>query len=882
MFRSIKKIFLYLSLFLILTPLQGVGFDCRLMNQYGGGVAGAIVRITEAGKSTVLDEIITNRWGEFYSTIKTAVYTETKLYPAYPNPSKGSSILPILLKENSDIKLEIFNVRGEKVASKFITDLEAGFHQLPWIAIDNSGNKLPLGLYIIRMTSSDKISSIKIALLDHSSSIAIPGDPGIIIDEIFTGNKFDFYIHFSNGKFYQEKNITLHETVLNTIYTTEVLDMPFIAEGKHIKIFRDEEYVPIFLKGINLGAATPGTSPGALAATREQYASWIAEMAQNDLNYIRTYTLHFPRFYEELEKYNLAHPEKPLFLIQGVWLDEEYEGDLISGQSIKFDDDIAEVIDCMHGNKSITHRFGRAYGDFTTDVSPWVMSYIIGREIHPWEVEIIENKYPDLVSFDGDHFSIQDTCQLDIWMTERLDHAVAYMQDNYKIDKPMSCSSWPTLDPIYHPTENLPEKDTDEDKETFDMANIVNINAPAGFYMSYHAYPYYPDFISEDPGYQTYSDEMGPNSYLGYLVDLNNHYDNIPLVIAEFGVPSSWGNAHYSHSGMYHGGMTETEQGLFGVRMLRNIYDVGCAGGLLFAWIDEWFKNAWITAPFGSHPERRQFWQNVTSPEQNFGLKDYREKAPDFTRWPAVESSGDLLSVKADMDNAFFYVKLQTDSPLQNGDTIWVGFDTYRADLGESILPNGTTVANRAEFALAVTNGPHSPMFVTQAYDLYGIWHRRDNFSDPEQVYQSIPTDGAPWMPIRWKNNAGEEAYQEIGLLATVGEGDTPTSNDGVRINGNDILLRIPWSLLQFTDPSLKLVMHDDRSNNDDDPTQIDDREVMESDGVLLTVVYKNDILITGRCLWDNWNMPSNILEYNKESYQIFIDGAATISNTPK
>lgn len=863
-------------------PLQGIGFDCRLMNQYGGGVASATIIITETGKSSILDEVITNRWGEFYSTIETAIISETQLFPAYPNPSKGSSILPLLLKEASDIKLDVFNIKGEKVASRLIPDVEAGVQQFIWTAVDNKGAKLPLGLYIIRMTSVDKTSTIKIALLDQDGNTALPGDPSNLVEEYSGNSKFDFYIQFSNGDTYTEENISLHESGVNMIYTTEILDMPFIAEGEYIKVYRDEEYVPIFLKGINLGAATPGTSPGALAATREDYAAWIAEMAEGDLNYMRTYTLHFPRFYEELEKYNLAHPEKPLFVIQGVWLDEEYEGDLISGQSVKFDEDIAEVIDCIHGNKSISHRFGRAYGDFTTDVSPWILGYIIGREIHPWEVEIIEDSYPDLISFNGDHFSIQDTCQLDIWMTERLDHAVAHMQDTYQIDKPVSCSSWPTLDPIYHPTEDLPGNDTDEEDETFDMAGIVNVDAPAGFFMSYHAYPYYPDFMSEDTVYQTYSDEMGPNSYLGYLTDLNNHYVDIPLLIAEFGVPSSWGNAHYSHSGMYHGGMTEAEQGIFGVRMLNNIHDVGCAGGLIFAWIDEWFKNAWITAPFGSHPERRQFWQNVTSPEQNFGLKGYREPASDFTRWPEVKSTGNLKSIKTDMDNAFFYVKIQTDSPLQSGDTIWVGFDTYRADLGESILPNGSTIENRAEFALAVNNGENSPMFVTQAYDLFGIWHRRDNFSDPLQVYQSIPSDGAPWMPIRWKNNAGEQAYQEIGLLHTITDTELASSSDGVRINGNDILLRIPWSLLQFTDPSLKLVMHDDRSNNDGDPTQVDDREEMESDGVLLTVIYKGDKLITERCLWDNWDMPSNIVEYDKDSYPIFIEGAATISESPK
>ncbi len=868
-------------LLLLLTigfSLQAAGFDCRLMNQYGGGVGTASIRITEAGKSSILDEIVTNQWGEFYTIIENVSIENTQLYPAYPNPSKGSSVVPVLLKDESDIQLETYNIRGQKVSSISVSNAPAGLNQIVWQAIDNTGRELPEGVYIIRLITANYSSSIKVALIEQNGVIIEPGDASNIIDTFTGGSTFDFYIRFANGTNYIKEGVSLSESGVNMVYTTEKLSMPFKAEGEYIQVYRDGEWVSLFLKGINLGAAVPGTSPGALAATREEYADWIEELAQGGLNYLRTYTLHFPRFYEELRTYNLAHPNKPLFLIQGVWLDEEYEGNLVSGQTDKFDDDIAEIIDCMHGNKSISHRFGRAHGDFTSDVSPWVLGYIIGREIHPAEVEKIEEAYDDWTSFTGDHFSIQDTCQLDVWMTARLDHMVDYMQSNYDENKPVSVSSWPTLDPIYHPTEDTPN--TDEEDETFNMNDIVAVDAPAGFFMSYHAYPYYPDFMSDDPGYQTFSDSVGPNSYVGYLTDLNNHYDNWPLIIAEFGVPSSWGNARFSHSGMYHGGMTEKEQGHSDVRMLHNIYDTGCAGGFVFAWIDEWFKNSWITAPFDSHTERRQFWQNVTNPEQNYGLIGYREISPDFTRWPTVSASSDILSVKADMDNAFFYIKLQTENPLASGDTIWVGIDTYRADLGEAILPNGTIVNNRAEFALAITSSDHSPLFVTQAYNLYGIWHRRNNVDDPEKKYQSIPSYGAPWEPVRWKNSS-DDAYQDIGNLITVKNGGIKTSMDGVEIDGNEILVRLPWSLLQVTDPSLRHVMHDDRSNNDGDPTNTSDREEMETDGILLTVVHNSTTLVTGRCLWEGWNFPSNIVQYEKASYPIFFEGAAEISERP-
>ena len=58
------------------------------------------------------------------------------------------------------------------------------------------------------------------------------------------------------------------------------------------------------------------------------------------------------------------------------------------------------------------------------------------------------------------------------------------------------------------------------------------------------------------------------------------------------------------------------------------LIDADCAGGFMFAWMDEWFKPTWIVSyleSFGFFSgyaiiPTRQLWHNLTSPEQNFGL----------------------------------------------------------------------------------------------------------------------------------------------------------------------------------------------------------------------------------------------------------------------
>ena len=76
-----------------------------------------------------------------------------------------------------------------------------------------------------------------------------------------------------------------------------------------------------FLPGINLGSSVPTRQPGEPdALTAEDYRRRFGEMADLGIRVIRIYTLHSPAFYDEIATWNEAHPEAPLYLVQGVYL----------------------------------------------------------------------------------------------------------------------------------------------------------------------------------------------------------------------------------------------------------------------------------------------------------------------------------------------------------------------------------------------------------------------------------------------------------------------------------------------------------------------------------------------------------------------------------
>lgn len=319
----------------------------------------------------------------------------------------------------------------------------------------------------------------------------------------------------------------------------------FAIKEDKFAIWNGTGYIPVFIKGINLGISVPGTQPGQLAATREDYRRWFQLIREAGYNTMRLYTLHYPRFYEELRLFNLEHPQDPLLVMHGIWLEENETASDLFLQSADFDQEIREVVSAVHGDAVIASRPGKAHGSFTADISPWVIAFLPGREIFPSEVALTNAGNPAETQYLGTYFQLPAGDPVEVWLTERLDKLMIYEHETYQSRRPAGFSSWPTLDPLFHPTEHdIP--DSSEDDEQIDLANMISADSSAGFFLGYHAYPYYPDFIVEDPYYQAESDVQGPNNYLGYLKELKSHYEGIPLLIAEFGVPSSWGSGHLS------------------------------------------------------------------------------------------------------------------------------------------------------------------------------------------------------------------------------------------------------------------------------------------------------------------------------------------------
>lgn len=542
-----------------------------------------------------------------------------------------------------------------------------------------------------------------------------------------------------------------------------------------------DRFVPMFVKGFNLGMARPGHFPSEFPEDEATYRAWLSIASDLGANAIRLYTLPAPAFYRALAAHNQEASEAGgaggargsqdvLWLIQGVWAELPEDHDFGRDAYIEnFEREIARVVDAVHGNLVAVPRPGHASGLYDTDVSEWTLAWLVGREWEPFAVADFDAAHPGLADYEGAWIEARDATAMEHWIARTCDYAAGYEIERYRATRPVSFANWPTLDPLDHPTEaNRAEEDRwrdhygiarpdrlagdvwEDDRVTVDATRMAGTAAnPAGLFASYHIYPNYPDFMNLDPAYVPDPAIAGDTRYAAYLRALKAHHGEQPVLVAEFGMSTSRGIAHVQPQGRHHGGQAERDQGVEVGRMLHAIRDADYAGGVVFSLIDEWFKGTWSVAPLEVPAERRRLWFNAESPEQSYGFVAYRPArsgvvvdgdVSDWNRVTAIAESSvgstprrgadawlGLRSVRAMADEGWLYLLLETAATAADGAPPWdavryrVAIDTYDREAGErrTPAPAGEALPSGAEFLVEIAGPDASHVTVTSSYEPY-------------------------------------------------------------------------------------------------------------------------------------------------------------------
>ncbi len=622
---------------------------------------------------------------------------------------------------------------------------------------------------------------------------------------------------------------------------------------------------PMWIKAVNLGAALPGKYPSEFPPNDGTYDRWIALTAEMGANTVRVYTIHPPYFYAALRNWNLAHPTRPLWLIHGVWTEpppgkkeEKYDDPVWLA---RFQGEMRRVVGLVHGDATIPASPGHASGPYLADVSPWTLGYITGREWEPYSVVTYNALNPRKTSYAGKYVAITGGNPLEAWLAEQCDYMVSFEMDRYNAQRPIAYTNWPTLDPLRHPTETSMDdeirllrargeqiveksKEYDNDAVALDALKMRSTSAfPAGVFASYHAYPYYPEFMLVDPGYLKARSPEGPSSYFGYLRELVAHHGDMPVVISEYGVPSSRGIGHFQPQGWNHGGHSEQEQAQVNARLTRDIYASGAAGAGLFALIDEWFKKSWVVTDFEFPHDRKQLWLNPLDAEEHYGVVAMRagKKSAritidgDSSDWrgrsvlyaasgsrPALSTALNLKSLRVAHDEAYLYLLLNVGRIDWARAHYLIGIDTYQRNLGDTRLPQ---TASRApvglEFVLDLGGPDDSELLVDHPYNPYrAIVIPGSKPQAIQYVYNDevriVANELGQWdsvvvVPNRRRIGPDGRIYPSISYnrnrLLHARESDNSLSDWFANPASGVIEMRIPWGMLQVVDPSARSVL---------------------------------------------------------------------------
>ena len=610
------------------------------------------------------------------------------------------------------------------------------------------------------------------------------------------------------------------------------------------------------IKGVNLGSGEPGEWSTDFSIDKETYKRWFKYIKEMGANTIRVYTIQNDTFYNAFYEYNYQNPD-PLYMIHGVWVNDyvqnshrdAYDKDFYT----TFSRDSITMIDVIHGKKKLS--LGRVasagHGTYRKDVSEWVIGYILGVEWDDITVAYTDETYKNMTeytSFKGEYlYTAENASVFETLLCKLGNHLIDYETKRYKTQKLIAFSNWPTTDPFEYPeaVKNLYMKCAYVDVEHIKTTDKLL----TGQFASYHVYPYYPDYLNwtDDWSFSGITDKTQfydgeeLNTYRAYLSMLTSHH-TIPVVISEFGVSTGRGMAHRDlNTNRNQGNMSEKDQGQALIRCYEDIMAAGCAGSCVFSWQDEWFKRTWNTM-YAVNLTRNPYWSDYQTNEQYFGLLSFdpgKEKSicyvdGDISEWagekPVVQS--DDMSVSIRYDERFMYFLIYKKNLDFENDKIFIPIDTTPKS-GSNYCENfGLKFDKAADFVLVVNGKDNSRLMVQERYEVL-----RSTYSQNLKGFDTYLVDNVPdknsskfvnidmileiFNVTQEQRNSnifkfGEPSF-ETGKLrygnANPDSADFDSLADFAQ-SGDYIEVKLPWQLLNFSDPSKMEILDDYYAGN--------------------------------------------------------------------
>lgn len=572
-----------------------------------------------------------------------------------------------------------------------------------------------------------------------------------------------------------------------------------ISNGR-FEISSDKGFVPFKIKGFNISATMPGDDLYNYTRDISIYQELLTSLSEMGGNTVRAYDLLPPEFYRALYQHNKTKPNNEIFLFQSINPPTAIEkGALLSNEAEEeINKNIHDIIDAIHGNAKVNASGKRQSGEYYNDVSSYLVSYLAEMDITVDTINYLNSKNAGYI-FKGDYFECTGSPS-EAFMAKMCNEIMRYENLKYKTTKPIGAQGNVLT------IENAPWK-SEVTKGLYDPARIaVNEESKDKFFVAYSAFPSDKIMLDNKKLFDAYKDSTGAFPYGGYINSIFKSSTKYPIFIDKFGLSTNT-NAFEKENSI--NGLTEYEQGTGIIRMIEAIESQESLGGLVSDLNDNWSQSSLEFDPYVIPKSNKPLWQNALDPYQNKGVIAVEPYLTDEIGM-SLQDFGRMTQLISTANESYLHLTvLMRDEIDYDNEKLMIGIDTYQRNSGEYLYDPGffATSLSGLEYLIKFDSNRSASLYVIPQYNRN------------KQKYSSV------------ESNKG--IYDFICALKY---GTFETSNSNFYMAGTNIHIRIPWSLLNFTDPSKKMVIEDKRTLKEilSDPFGI---RTQTTNGIIFSVV---------------------------------------------
>ncbi|PWW05123.1 hypothetical protein DFQ01_105107 [Paenibacillus cellulosilyticus] len=580
---------------------------------------------------------------------------------------------------------------------------------------------------------------------------------------------------------------------------------------QQVEIYYNDAWNKTYLKGVNIGATIPGSSAGNLPDDPSFYRDWLEKIAAMNANTIRVYTLMPPAFYRALDGYNNSNPDKKLYLLQNIGLQQTPpNGDFTNAEyTASLQQSLETTINAIHGNAVVAKEGASDSDSYMNDVSGFVIGYLFDPDLTPASV-IATNASKGSISEEGKYVQASSgASRTEAWLAAGADQIIRYEQTSYNMIHPVGVVSSPQVDSRYYAM--FGPADSKDAQGVIQYEHIVGESEAGGVFGALNLFPNEEGFTDHKQANNAYADFQ---TYLNAFVQEHDHY---PVLVTEFGLPTGVSS-------------TEAAQGEGIVSMLNTIKESGAMGSLIYEWADEWGSSSTSTSRMIPY-SRGTMWHNITEPAQNYGIMALESKQSSEYAM-TLRGAKPLNTLALNADETYLYIKADFSSlPDLTKKGLHIYLDTIDRRSGAyKLSSDGSENWSGAEFDLNVQSSDKAELLVIPSYNASkGSYYTSLYLTG---TYERMLTELSP----AFKSQMGKTIDAQYEDASSLQPGPFTSSTNNFNITGNTVNIRIPWIRLNFTDPSSMLVLDDDK-HTAISTDQKDALTVRMTDGIIASLV---------------------------------------------